>query len=352
MIRTIPLGVYFPGESILHRLQARTKLLILLWFMACVTIANNRFWHFAPYIVFACIVAVGMVVSRVSPRQIWMRIWPLLIFSVVAAIPTLFTSDTGYRSLFAIGPVVVSLGLLRWILLVVGALIAIVLLLSLIPLQALRSRSRQRRRVARLPLIVFMLVVFAALWLIRNVASNTLLPLGPFVITDEGVWLLVSLFAVFLILYTLSLLLTMTTPPIALIEGLTMLLSPLRRLRLPVDDFALMALLALRFIPTLFEEFEQLMKAQMSRGADYAHGSIRQRIQSLIALFVPLMKGVLRRAGELATALEARGYEMAQPLEGGAKGGRQTLLYEGRLARVDYMTLLVVGVVTVGVLFV
>lgn len=77
-----------------------------------------------------------------------------------------------------------------------------------------------------------------------------------------------------------------------------MLLSPLRRLKLPVDDFALMCLIALRFMPTLLEEVEQLIKAQTSRGADVTRGTIRERLQSLTMLFIPLMQGVLRRVAE------------------------------------------------------
>jgi energy-coupling factor transport system permease protein len=124
---------------------------------------------------------------------------------------------------------------------------------------------------------------------------------------------------------------------------LTLLLAPLRRLRLPVNDFALMALLALRFIPTLLEEVEQLVKAQMARGADLSHGTIRERLQSLTALFVPLMQGTLRRATELATALEARGYQVE---------GRQTPLHEKALGVVDYVVLGVVVLGMVGALLV
>jgi len=129
----------------------------------------------------------------------------------------------------------------------------------------------------------------------------------------------------------------MTTSPIALIEGLTALLMPLRWLRLPVDAFALMTLIALRFIPTLIEEVEQLVKAQASRGADYTHGTLRERTQSVTALFVPLLQGVLRRAADLATALEARGYD-----------GKQTRLHEKRLGMIDYAVLGVVAMITVG----
>jgi energy-coupling factor transport system permease protein len=112
-------------------------------------------------------------------------------------------------------------------------------------------------------------------------------------------------------------------------------------LKLPVDDFALMALLALRFIPSLLEEVEHLVKAQMARGADPGHGTIRERLQSMAMLFVPLIRSVLRRAAELATALEARGYDIE---------GQQTPLHESSLGRRDYIALGFVIAVVAGTL--
>jgi energy-coupling factor transport system permease protein len=141
---------------------------------------------------------------------------------------------------------------------------------------------------------------------------------------------------VFLSLYALALLLTMTTTPVGLIEGLTLLLGPLRRLALPVDAFALMALLALRFIPALADEIELLIKAQLARGADFSRGRLHERANSLASLLVPIYQGALRRAAELADALDARGYQAEQA---------PTILHERPLARLDYYTLaLVIGV--------
>jgi energy-coupling factor transport system permease protein len=171
-----------------------------------------------------------------------------------------------------------------------------------------------------------------------NASSVTL---GPILISDTGAWLLISVFSVFLILYALSLLLTITTTPVALVDGLTLLLTPLRRLGLPVDEFALMTLLALRFIPTLTEEAEQLIKAQVARGANFSDGTLRELLQSLTMLLVPLMRGALRRAAELATALEARGYEV---------DGQRTLVHERAFAPADYVVMSVVVAVTIGAL--
>jgi energy-coupling factor transport system permease protein len=150
-----------------------------------------------------------------------------------------------------------------------------------------------------------------------------------------------SFFVVFLLLYAFSLLLTMTTTPIALVEAMTILMTPLRWLKLPVDDFALMTLIALRFIPTLVDEISQLTKAQTARGSNLTHGTLRQRFQSLAALFVPFIQGTLRRASELATALEARGYQF---------DGQQTLLHEKSFGMVDYLAMGTIVIVTVAAL--
>ncbi len=168
--------------------------------------------------------------------------------------------------------------------------------------------------------------------------TRVLYTLGPLVITDLGVWISLQFFTILFALYGFSLLLTMTTTPVALVEGMMRLLAPLRRLRLPVDDFALMCLIALRFIPTLMDEVEMLAKAQLARGADFTHGRLRDRLLSVTTLIIPLIQTTLRRSAELATALEARGYEFDE---------RRTLLHEQSLAPRDYLTLGLVLLLTV-----
>ncbi|GAC1378579.1 MAG: hypothetical protein NVSMB33_03030 [Ktedonobacteraceae bacterium] len=342
MFKNISIGTYYPGNSLLHRLQARTKLLLLLWVTVFLTIANNRFWHFTPFIVLIALACLSVAAAGVTPRQIWRRIWWLILLVLFGAIPTLFTTDGTVNPLYIIGPFTATFLLVRWAIIVYGILLTLYILLYLLPIPILQ-RILQLGWFKRLRtlLILLTLVALATLWFIRNVPLSATFPVGPFAVTDLGVWPLVSFSTVFVILYTFSLLLTMTTTPIALIEGMTILLTPLRWLRLPVDDFALMTLIALRFIPTLIEEVEQLFKAQSSRGADYSSGTIRERVQSFIALFVPLLQGVLRRAAELATALEARGYQA---------DGRQTILHEKSFGGIDYAVMIGVAVVTIGAL--
>lgn len=345
MFQNIPLGTYFPGKSLLHRLRARTKLLLMLWLSIYFTIANQNFWDFTPHIVGVLLLFAAVAFSGVSPGVIWRRMRWLLLLALIGIIPTvLFFSDSGTTVLRALGPWPLPYTLVRGILAGYGILFALFILFGLLPLpQARAIRGRRWFKPVRVLLIVLAIGGGLLWWLTRNNAASAAMPIGPIILTYDGVWAEVTIFVVFLTLFACSILLTMTTSPIALIEGLTRLLAPLRWLRLPVDDFALMLLIALRFIPTLFEEVELLVKAQTSRGADYTHGSIRERLQSLIALFVPFISSTLRRAADLATALDARGYQTQ---------GRPTLLHDTTLSAADYMVMGVVALLTIGVLLV
>ncbi len=105
-----------------------------------------------------------------------------------------------------------------------------------------------------------------------------------------------------------TLLLSYTTSPIALTDGLEQMLSPLKKIRVPVHEFAMMMTIALRFIPTLIEETDKIMAAQKARGADFETGSLLSRAKALIPIFIPLFVSSIRRADELATAMECRCY--------------------------------------------
>ena len=119
--------------------------------------------------------------------------------------------------------------------------------------------------------------------------------------------ILMALRVVILIIGT-SILLTYTTSPISLTDGLESLLSPLKKIKVPVHTFAMMMSIALRFIPTLVEETEKIMNAQKSRGADFTSGSLVQRAKALVPLLIPLFVSSFKRAEELATAMECRCY--------------------------------------------
>lgn len=112
----------------------------------------------------------------------------------------------------------------------------------------------------------------------------------------------------FLLLIFVTSLLTLTTSPISITDGLESLLNPFKKLKLPVHELALMMSISLRFIPTLMDETDKIMKAQMARGADFSSGPIKDRVKAIVPLLIPLFVSSFKRAEELAVAMEARGY--------------------------------------------
>jgi energy-coupling factor transport system permease protein len=344
LLKFVPLGTYYPGQSLLHSLQARTKLLLLFWLVVWLTIANHLKWHLEPYGLALVLLALGLIFARISPRALWQKVWLLVLLMALGAWPivTATTTDSPYRTLLKIGPFGTSYGALRFFLLLGGVISLLIVFSAYLPWPTWRLiwRKPMLRFIRRL-IWLLALAGFLFYWLYSGPPAGRSFPLGPVAITDIGVWALITFSSFLLLLYAFSLLLTMTTSPMALIEGVSMLLAPLRRLKLPVDSFALMTLLALRFFPTLLEEFEQLNKAQTARGADLSSGTLRERFQSLTMLFIPLIHAVLRQASELGTALEARGY---------LSEGRQTALYETTFQWRDYIVLACVVVPTVAAL--
>ena len=130
-------------------------------------------------------------------------------------------------------------------------------------------------------------------------------------------------------------LLTLTTSPVTLADGIELLLSPFKRFHFPAHELAMMMTIALRFIPTLLEEADKIMKAQMARGADFESGNLMARAKAMIPLLVPLFVSAFRRAGDLAMAMEARCYH---------GGENRTRLRVLRITRNEYLALMAVGV--------
>lgn len=113
----------------------------------------------------------------------------------------------------------------------------------------------------------------------------------------------------FVLIILISTILTFTTQPLEIADGIESLLSPLRKVHFPVATLALMLSLALRFVPTLMDEAEKIMNAQRSRGVDFGEGGLRQRIQTIVPILIPLFVNAFNRAIEISTAMEARGYQ-------------------------------------------
>lgn len=230
MISDITLGQFFPGYSLIHKLDPRTKILLATFFIATVFVANNP----VSFLLIGIVSLLLVIVSRISLSVIIKGIKPILFILLFTALINVFaTTGDG------------------------------------------------------VPLVEF--------WVIK--------------IYREGIIraVLMALRVVILIVGT-SILLTYTTSPISLTDGLESLLSPLKKIKVPVHTFAMMMSIALRFIPTLIEETEKIMNAQKSRGADFTSGSLVQRAKALVPLLIPLFVSSFKRAEELATAMECRCY--------------------------------------------
>lgn len=227
MLSDITLGQYFPGSSLIHKLDPRTKLVGTMLFITSIFLAET-YVAYASLTLFALLV-VGL--SQIPLRMILKSLKPL------------------------------------WIIILVTIMIHLV--------------STPGR-------------VIYSVWIIS--------------VTEEGVRQAGMMTARLVYLIIMSSLLTFTTSPIVLTDGIERLLNPFRKVGLPAHELAMMMTIALRFIPTLLEETDRIMKAQMARGAEFSHGSIFRRAKSMVPLLVPLFISAFRRADELATAMEARCY--------------------------------------------
>ncbi len=156
--------------------------------------------------------------------------------------------------------------------------------------------------------IILILVFTAVINVFSTKGENVLFTLGVFTATMEGVFLAIKMVIRLTMLIIGSSLLTLTTSPIELTDGIEYILKPFKKIGVPSHEIAMMMSIALRFIPTLLDETDKIMKAQQARGADFETGNIIQRAKSLIPILVPLFVSAFRRAEELAMAMEARCY--------------------------------------------
>jgi len=255
----IALGQYYPGDSLVHKLDPRSKLLIISALIIGLFLVN-RLLGLAG---FALLIAFMALLSRIPLGYLLRSLRPLLVVIVLTfALNALFTPG---EPVFKVSFVTVT-----W-------------------------EGGQR-----------------------------------------GMFMTIRL----VLLITASSLLTLTTSPMQLTDGLERVLNPFKRFGVPAHEFAMMMTIALRFIPTLMEEADRTMKAQMARGADFQSGNLVQRARSFIPLLVPLFVSAFRRADELATAMEARCYR-------GGEG--RTRLKVLRITLLDYAAVSV-ALVLVGAL--
>ncbi|OPY86405.1 MAG: Energy-coupling factor transporter transmembrane protein EcfT [Smithella sp. PtaU1.Bin162] len=184
------------------------------------------------------------------------------------------------------------------------------------------------------PLVWFAVLLFALHLFFTDGTVLFTAPYLPVEITAEGLSRGLIIAWQFIALALCGVLLTMVTSPSDLVHGLTYLLGPLKYLRVPVQDIAVMVSMSLRFVPTLLEEYDRIKQAQIARGSAIETGRPARKIKSLAALIIPLMVSAFRRADDLTEAMEARGY---------ARGPRTTLNQQ-HFGREEVFALLVLGV--------
>ena len=244
MIRDITLGQYYPGDSWIHRLDPRTKIISTFIYIISLFIVTD----FIGYFIAIGALALTIAISRVPLKFILRGLKP-----------------------------------------------------------------------------VFIIIIFTFTINVFMTGGETLLKIGFLNITREGLHNAMFMGTRLVLLIIGSSLLTLTTKPINLTDGIEKLLSPGKRFGLPAHELAMMMTIALRFIPTLLEETDKIMKAQMARGADFESGNIVNRAKSLIPLLVPLFISAFRIAQDLAMAMEARCYR------GGSQRTRMNGMEFGRL---------------------
>jgi energy-coupling factor transport system permease protein len=249
MLKDITIGQYFPGTSIVHKLDPRVKIIIVALFIASLFFVTS----FIPYIFIVAFIAGVVAIAKLPVKFIIKGLKPLMFIILITFAINLFMTK-----------------------------------------------------------------------------GEVLVELGPLVITKEGLRQSVFMALRLIFLITGTSLLTLTTSPIALTDGIERLLSPFSKIGLPAHELAMMMTIALRFIPTLLEETDKIMKAQMARGADFESGNILSRAKNLVPLLVPLFINAFRRADELATAMEARCYR---------GGDGRTRLNELKFVTRDYAVL-------------
>lgn len=207
------------------------------------------------------------------------------------------------------------------------AFVAVVAFLSTAPLSALLRTLGT----------IFWIGFFMFFFYLFTTPGQPLVALGKIAITWEGLLAGGTQIYRLCLLVIVAALLTFTTSPSQLAHGLEAVLGPLARLGLPVRELAMVLTIALRFVPTLFDEIDKIAKAQRARGIDVVSRNPWQRVRSWVPMFVPIFVSALRRAEELATAMEARGFRSAQ---------HRSRLYRLRLTRQDLIATLVVLVVS------
>jgi energy-coupling factor transport system permease protein len=190
---------------------------------------------------------------------------------------------------------------------------------------------------------IWLVIIFTVIMHLFMNPGEVVTAIGPFTITDTGIQKGLIIGTRIFLLVVITSMLTLTTSPLELTDGLESLFKPFKSIGVPTHELAMMMTIALRFIPTLLEETERIMKAQMARGMDFQAGSLVKRMKNVVPLMVPLFVSAFRRADDLALAMEARCYR-------GGEG--RTRMKQLKFTTRDYLALAAVLVVTAVVVYI
>ena len=217
-----------------------------------------------------------------------------------------------------------------------GYIVATVFLVSIIKL----SKVPFKFIVKGLKPIIMLLIITVLFNLLLTRSGEVLFSFWIFTVTSGGLHTAVFMAMRLIYLILGSSLMTFTTTPNELTDGIEKLLGPLRKIKVPVHEIAMMMSIALRFIPILLEETDKIMKAQIARGADFESGNIIQRAKSMIPILVPLFVSAFRRANDLAMAMEARCYN------GGEGRTKMKPLHYAQRDYIAYVVVIIYVVIT------
>ena len=179
-----------------------------------------------------------------------------------------------------------------------------------------------------------LIIIITAVLLIVLTREEVLLEYYFLRISLTGIKMAIQLIIKLILIILLTRILTLTTTPVTITDGLEHLMSPLKKIRFPVHELVMIITISLRFIPLFIEESQRIKRAQISRGADYSSGTIRQKVSKLLSILIPLMRISFRRADDLALAMESRCYQ-------GAEGRGH--LYELSMVPLDYLYILIIS---------
>jgi len=284
----IIIGQYIPGNSLIHRLDARMKISILIIMIVALFVAHTIVVE-AILLVFILFL---IIISRIPLLKVLKGLRAILFLVCFTAVLQLGNVRTGT---FVVEDVFMNMTLFN--LLIIFALIFLYIF---------------TRKYIPFRFIYLLLLCALSFVLQYYFLSGPLLFKYEISFTDEGLIRVGFIVLRLLNLVLLSSVLTFTTSPMDLKNGLESLMKPLKVIKVPVSEIAMMISLVLRFIPTLLEETSKIIKAQASRGADFNEAGLRQKMKQIISLLVPMFVVSFKRADDLANAMESRGYVIGE----------------------------------------